>query len=67
MKITGKEVPYVSAKQKYEVMVDNKRYTCYIHTFMGKGYSVCTGDGNSPDCKDITDTDLAWKIRKACR
>lgn len=67
MKITVKEVPYVSGKRKFAVMIKGKRYTCYIHTFMGKGFSVFTGDGNSPDCKDITDTDLAWEIRKACR
>ena len=36
MKITVKEVPYVSAKQKFEVMVDNKRYTCYIHILWEK-------------------------------
>ena len=66
MKITVEEVPYVNGKRKFEVIVDDKRYTCYIHPFMWEGFSVCTGNGKLPECKDITDTELGWKIRTAC-
>ena len=66
--MTVKEVPYpVRGKKKYSVLHNGKEYTCYVHPFMSKGYTVCTGNGKDETCKDITGTRLAAEIFLHCK
>ena len=60
-----KQVDYsIRSKEKFEVFYDNKEYTCYLDCYNGN--YVCTGNGESIDCEDITDTKLGMSIILAC-
>lgn len=63
-----KEVDYpVTGKRKFLVIHNEKKYTCYLHPFMNPGFTVVTGNGNDREYKNITGTNLSYKIRLQCR
>lgn len=63
MQITRMEYP-VCGKKKYNVIHNNKEYTCYICSCMPN--LVVTGDGNAENFEDITMTELGTRIVIAC-
>lgn len=63
MQITRMEYP-VCGKKKYRVIHNNKEYTCYLVSFGNN--LVVTGNGNTENFKDITDTNLGTEIIIAC-
>ena len=63
MEITRVNYP-VTGKRKYKVIHKGQEYTCYLQSF---SYDiVVTGDGNTEDYMDITDTHLGREIVLAC-
>lgn len=60
-----KRVNYpVKNKRKFNIIHNNKEYTCYLDCYNGN--YVCSGNGNSIDCKDITNTKLGMEIILEC-
>lgn len=60
-----KKVNYpVSNKRKYSVIHNDKEYTCYLDCWNEN--FVCTGNGKTSDCKDITNTKLGMSIILEC-
>ena len=50
--------------KKYSVIHNGKTYTCYIDAWNGN--LVVTGNGNTKDFKNITNTKLGMEIILAC-
>ena len=63
MKITRVEY-LVNYKRKYKVIHKGKEYTCYLDTWNGN--LVVTGNGNTKDFENITDTKLGMEIILKC-
>ena len=63
MEITKMEYP-ISYKRKYKVIHNGQEYTCYLDIWNGN--LVVTGDGNTEDFKDITNTKLGMEIILHC-
>lgn len=60
-----KEVDYpIRSKRKFAIVYNGKDYTCYLDCWNGN--FVCTGDGNSEKCKNITNTEIGMKIIHEC-
>ena len=63
MNITRVDYP-VKGTKKYQVIHNNKEYTCYLNCYNGN--YVCSGNGKSINCTDITDTNLGAEIILEC-
>jgi hypothetical protein len=63
MKIT--KLSYLTTgKKKYNIIHNGKEYTCYICSCMPN--LVVTGNGNTENFEDITNTNLGAKIMIGC-
>lgn len=57
-------IAYPNGTRKFRVIYEGRQYSCYLNCWQ---YNVvCTGDGKSDKCRDITDTKLGQKIILAC-
>ena len=63
MEITKMEYP-ICYKRKYKVIHDGQEYTCYLDIWNGN--HVVTGDGNTEDFEDITNTKIGMEIILHC-
>lgn len=63
MKIEQKEYP-IKSTRKYSVIHNGEEYTCYLNCFNGN--LVVSGDGNSRNYRNITDSRLGMEIILAC-
>lgn len=63
MKIKRMEYP-ISTTKKYNVIHEDKEYTCYICSLTHN--LVVTGNGMTEDFEDITDTNLGARIIINC-
>ena len=64
MEIKKVYYPPFTKTRKYQVIKNGKEYSCYINPFNGN--NVCTGDGQTAECKDVTFTNLGIEIILAC-
>lgn len=62
MEITRLNYP-IRSKKKFKVIHNKEEYTCYLYPC---GNCVVTGNGNTENFKDITDTNLGAEIIIAC-
>lgn len=61
-----RDTEYKGTPKKYKVWHNGKRYTAYIQPCNSLYPIVCTGDGKSDGCIDITGEKLGMEIILNC-